>query len=72
MQLRSLLILLIILAALVPAWMFNRFLQKLIQPRRNFGLLLVYLLVILVFVAGYTFLLVWMITKIFPQPLPQA
>jgi ABC-type multidrug transport system permease subunit len=72
MQLRSLLILLIILAALVPAWMFNRFLQKLIQPRRNFGLLLVYLLVILVFVAWYTFLLVWMITKIFPQPLPQA
>jgi|ADGO01.1.fsa_nt_gi hypothetical protein len=72
MQLRSLLILLIILAALVSAWMFNRFLQKLIQPRRNFGLLLVYLLVILVFVAWYTFLLVWMITKIFPQPLPQA
>jgi hypothetical protein len=67
MRARSLLILLIIVISLVPAWLFNRYMQQVIQPRKSFAQLLLYLLVILLFVAGYTFLLVWVITKIFPK-----
>lgn len=72
MRARSLLILLVIVIALVPAWLFNRYMQQIIQPRRSFGQLMLYLLVILVFVTGYTFAVVWVITTIFPQPLPQS
>jgi hypothetical protein len=72
MRVRSLLILLIIVVSLIPAWLFNRYMQRVIQPRRSFAQLLLYLLVIFVFVAGYTFLLVWLITKIFPRPVANA
>jgi hypothetical protein len=70
MKWRSLVIYFIIVIALIPAWLFNRYAQKLIQPRRSFAQLLTYLLVILLFVAGYTFLVVWLITIIFPMPAP--
>jgi hypothetical protein len=72
MKARSLLILLIIVVSLIPAWLFNRYIQKVIQPRRSFAQLLLYMLVIFLFVAGYTFLIVWLITKIFPQPVANA
>lgn len=65
---RSLLIFLFLLLALVPAWFFNRWLQGVVQPRQSFLKLLLYLLIVLVFVAAYTFLLVWVVTKVFPLP----
>jgi len=63
---RSLLIFLFLLLALVPAWFFNRYLQQVVQPRQSFSRLLLYLFIVLVFVAAYTFLLVWLVTKLFP------
>jgi len=66
MRLQRLLILLIILASLIPAFYVNHWLQKLIQPRRSFGQLLLYMLACLALVFLYTFLLVWIIGQVFP------
>ena len=66
MRSRYLLILLIVIASLLPAWFFNRYMQAVIQPRRSFAQLLLYMLVMAAFVAGYTFLVVWVIMQIFP------
>jgi hypothetical protein len=67
MRLQRLLILLLILASLIPAYYINLQLQRLIQPRRSFGQLILYFIACLVFVFGYTYLLVWIITQVFPQ-----
>lgn len=72
MRTRLLLILLVIIISLIPAWLFNRYMQKLIQPRRSFGQLFLYFAVILVFVAAYTFLVVWIIMQLFPLPAEPA
>jgi hypothetical protein len=40
--------------------------QAVIQPRQSFAQLLLYMLVMAAFVAGYTFLVVWVIMQIFP------
>lgn len=66
MRLRALFILLVIIISLLPAWIFNRYMQKVIQPRRSFAQLLLYLLVIFAFVAAYTFLITWLILLVFP------
>ena len=55
MRSRYLLILLIVIVSLLPAWFFNRYMQAVIQPRRSFAQLLLYMLVMAAFVAGYTF-----------------
>jgi hypothetical protein len=67
MRVKRLLILAIILLALIPAYYLNRWLQQLIQPRRSFGQLILYILACFAFVFVYTFLLVWIITQVFPQ-----
>jgi len=67
MKLQRLLILVIILLSLLPAFYVNQWLQKLIQPRRSFGQLLLYILACFALVFVYTFLLVWIITQVFPQ-----
>jgi hypothetical protein len=66
MRSRYLLILLIVIVSLLPAWLFNRYMQAVIQPRQSFAQLLLYMLVMAAFVAGYTFLVVWLIMQIFP------
>lgn len=68
MRLRYLLILFIVIISLAPAWFFNRFMQRVIQPRQSFVQLLLYMLVMAFFVAAYTFLVVWLILQIFPRP----
>jgi hypothetical protein len=67
MKLHRLLILGVILLSLIPAYYVNQWLQKLIQPRRSLGQLLLYIVSCFAFVFGYTFLLVWIITQVFPQ-----
>ena len=66
MRSRYLLILLIVIVSLLPAWLFNRYMQSVIRPRNSFAQLLLYMLVMAAFVAGYTFLIVWVIMQIFP------
>ena len=66
MRSRNLIILLILIVSLLPAWFFNRYMQAVIKPRRSFAQLLLYMLVMAAFVAGYTFLVVWVIMQIFP------
>lgn len=67
MRWQRLLILLIILASIIPAFYVNQWLQQWIQPRRSFGQLLLYILAGFALVFVYTFLLVWIITQVFPQ-----
>jgi hypothetical protein len=67
MRWQRLLILAIILLSLIPAYYVNQWLQRTIQPRRSFIHLLLYILTCFAFVFGYTFLLVWIITQVFPQ-----
>ena len=67
MRLQRLLILLIIVISLILAYYINQLLQRLIQPRRSFGQLLLYILACFAFVFAYTYLLVWIITQVFPQ-----
>ncbi|HYH14125.1 MAG TPA: hypothetical protein VD794_02830 [Flavisolibacter sp.] len=67
MRLQRLLILAFILLSIIPAYYINGWLQKVIQPRRSFGQLLLYILACFAFVFTYTFLLVWIIRQVFPQ-----
>lgn len=63
---RSLLILLLLLVLLVPFYFLQKALQRWVQPRLSMGRLMLYLLVMLALVFGYTFLLVWLTGKLFP------
>ncbi|MFT3675813.1 MAG: hypothetical protein QM781_07960 [Chitinophagaceae bacterium] len=60
------LILLLLLALLVPFYFLQKVLQRWLQPRLSLGRLMLYLLVMLALVFGYTFLLVWLTGKLFP------
>jgi len=66
MKLQKLLILLIIAASLIPAYYLNAWLQNLVQPRKSLGQLMLYIVLCFALVFGYTFLLVAVITRIFP------
>ncbi len=66
MNTHSLLILLLLLALLVPFYFLQKLLQRWLQPRLSMGRLMLYLLIMLVLVFGYTFLLVWLMGKLFP------
>lgn len=59
---------LVIFASLIPAWYLNRWLQKIVQPRRSFGQFMLYMLLCFVLVFAYTFLLTTVIFKLFPPP----
>jgi hypothetical protein len=67
MKLQRLLIVLLILLSLIPIAYMNQWLQRVIQPRRSFIQLMLYVLASLVLVFVYTFLLVWIITYLFPK-----
>ncbi len=69
MKTRSLLIWLVLLLSLLPAYYFHRGLLRLLQPRRSFGRFLLYLLSGLVMVFAYTYVVVWIISRLFPLPL---
>jgi len=67
MKLQRLLIVLLILLSLIPIAYMNQWLQRIIQPRRSFIQLMLYVLASLILVFVYTFLLVWIITYLFPK-----
>ena len=63
---QKILILLFILLALVPLFLINKWLQNLVMPRKSFGRLVLYFLVVLEVVFMYTYLLVIVIANLFP------
>ena len=67
MKLKAIAILLIIIASLFPVYLANKYLQKVIAPRRSMLRLFLYLLTGFALIFGYTFLVVLIIKKIFPS-----
>jgi hypothetical protein len=67
MKFKSLAILFIILVSLIPIYLFNKYLQKKIRPRESPGRLFLYLLSGFLLVFAFTFLVVLVIKKIFPE-----
>lgn len=63
---KAFLILFIILISLFPVYFLNKYFQKVIQPRKSFARLMLYLFSGFALVFVYTFLVVFVIKKIFP------
>ena len=59
-----LIILLILAASLVPAYYFNKYLQRVLKPRESAGRLFLFMLANFVFIIVYTIMLVGMIVRI--------
>ena len=66
MKWKSLVILLIIIVSLIPAYLLNKYLQKVIRPRDSFARFFLYMLSGFALVFTYTFLIVYLIKKLFP------
>ena len=63
---QRLLVLLLILISLIPVYYINVWLQRLVRPRKSFAQLLLYILTCFALVFVYTFLLVFLILRLFP------
>ena len=61
---RSLIIALILLASLVPAYYFNKYLQRVLRPRESAGRFFLFLLANFVFIVVYTIMLVGVMVRI--------
>ena len=66
MKWKALLILLIIIVSLFPVYLFNKWLQVRMRPRDSLTSLFLYLFAGFTLVFIYTFLLVFLIKKLFP------
>lgn len=66
MNFKGIAVLLIIMLSLLPAYYLNKKLLKFIEPRKAPLRFLAYMLSMLAFIFGYTFLIVWLIGQIFP------
>ena len=67
MKWKAVIILLIIIVSLIPVYSINKYLQKILQPRKSLARLLLYLLSGMLLVFLYTLLLVLVIKGIFPK-----
>lgn len=65
MRLRSLLILLIVILALIPAYYFNRWLIKVMRPREHAGRFFLFFIANFVLIIVYTVLVVGVIVRLF-------
>ncbi len=65
MKLRSILILLVIVLALIPFYYLNRWMQKMIRPRDSAGRFFLFLFANFLAVIVYTVTLVGLVVKIF-------
>lgn len=63
----SLIILILLLGAVIPFYFLNKWGMRLLQPRRSFGRLALWMLLMLGLVFVFGFLLVWIITQLFPR-----
>jgi len=64
--LKALVILAIIICSLLPVYLLNKYLQKIIMPRESMARLFSYIVAGFVLVFIYSFLLVFIIKKLFP------
>ena len=67
MKLRSLLILLIIALALIPVYYFNRWLQRVLQPKESAGRFFLFLFVNFLMIVVYTVLMVGVVVRVIPH-----
>ena len=67
MKLRSLLILLIIALALLPAYYLNRWLQQVIRPRDSAGRFFLFIFATFVLIIVYSVLVVGIVVRLFPH-----
>lgn len=63
---QKILVLLFIVFSLIPLFFINKWLQNLVMPRKSFGRLVLYFLVVLEVVFMYTYLLVTVLANLFP------
>lgn len=64
---RKFVVLVIIVGFLIVAYFLNIYSQKLIDPRKSFARLMLYFLVTVAMIFGLTFLMVFIIGKLYPQ-----
>jgi hypothetical protein len=66
MKLRSLLILLVLVLAMLPVYYLNRWMKQVMKPRESAGRLFLFLMANFLMIIVYTVLVVGMIVRIFP------
>lgn len=69
MKLQSVIVLLLIAVFLAMAFFLCRYFQKLFRPRESLSQLLLYILSCLLLIFGLTYLMVLLITQLFPKEL---
>jgi hypothetical protein len=67
MKLRSLLILLVLVSAVVPVYFLNRWMQRVMKPGENVGRLFLFLFANFLLIVAYTMLMVGLVVRIFPR-----
>jgi hypothetical protein len=67
MQLKAIAISGIIFCSLIPVYLLYKYLQKKIRPKESMGRLFLYLFAGFAMVFVYTFIIVFIIKKIFPE-----
>lgn len=67
MKLRSLLILLVVALALIPAFYLNRWLQKVLRPRESAGRFFLFLMANFLMIIVYSVLVVGIVVRLFPH-----
>jgi hypothetical protein len=65
---RTLIILLLLIGAIVPVYFLSKWTQRVLKPRQSLGRLLAWMGLMAVAVFLLTFLLVRMVTLLFPLP----
>ena len=65
MRLRALLILVVLILAMVPAYYLNRWLQRVMRPRENAGRFFLFLFANFVLIVVYTVLIVGVVVRLF-------
>ena len=66
---KSAIVLTLIVVFMFMGWVVNKWLQKIIRPRESFGKLLLFFLSILIMIFILCFLMVFVITKLYPDEL---
>lgn len=64
---RQIIVITIIIVFLLLAYFLNGYVQKLLNPRKSFGRLMLYFLATIVMIAGLSYLMVYIIGRLFPQ-----
>lgn len=67
MKVRSLLILLVLVSAVVPVYFLNRWMQRVLRPRESAARLFLFIFGVFVLIMFYTIFIVALIARIFPR-----